>query len=96
MSARDKAQAAKLKRIPTEIFDTEARRRGWVPGDKFTLVPTSKVVALRDQLASVVSTMVDGGDLFSCVRTTRHVERELDQYLQINAVRNELNKAGAQ
>lgn len=89
MTAREKARAARLRRVPDDLFAAEARRRGWVSASSITPIPTRVVQALRVKLSGVVRTMVEGGDLFYCVRTASYVEREIGEYLKINEIRRD-------
>jgi hypothetical protein len=50
MNARDKARAAKLRRVPDDAFAAEARRRGYRPAQGRYLIPKNDLIKIVEDL----------------------------------------------
>lgn len=81
MTARAKARALKLRRAPDAEFAAEAMRRGFVRQNGRAMMSLEQLETFTNKLGEVVVSLVDGGDLFFCVRATRQVEKQLREYL---------------
>ncbi len=83
MNARDKARAAKLRRLPDDMFFSEALRRGFERYKGRTWIPTRDAEDLAHKLELIVELMLDGRNEIGQLRTVRVVARELRGFIDL-------------
>ena len=89
MNARDKAKAAVLRRVPDDLFVEEAERRGFSRTRNRALIGVPQAEKLVQRLQQAFHAMTnDHGDQLYAVRSVRHVEQELLEYLRISRDRD--------
>ena len=84
MNVRDKAHAARLRRVPDDAFAREAQRRGFERMNGKTFVVTSSLRESVMQLDVVADFMMDGLHEMTQLRTVRKVARNLRCWLDLS------------